>query len=1004
MASSMAENRPNYCQLLGLNPLKETNYTAESILEKIEKKRAKWANDSRNKQNDTEQRFKAERLVEMTTDMERVMTDPVLRRSEFNSGQTVLKGKVQKLRLDCVILTDGSYVALPGVVDAYIKKLHWDGVTKADVLKITGIKDGAPPKPVTDKVQNAYKGLRAVDTHTPVEMLNALIQHPNLEISLDRLGEGASFAQIRNAFEMCEKRVNSVRSEVLPEQDSYIQTMRSVKLILDNDKELASLIAFGRCNRALAPVMETIEQEYSSQFSRGYIDELLNAHMTKDVDAELAIKILQQFCYKKKIAANFSQKESTMIRCPECSNMVPAGPHTDFCPACGKKFKTVCPRCNTAQQSNNAVCIKCGFDFKDGAQKAERLSLEFRMQMQGGKISKADRALTQLKEALPGYTGIASMTKDLDGAKAEVAAARKFFIDAYSRNRYHEAKSYVDALLGKYSDAFDNDPEVRQKHAECVTRVSNADMYCQRASVADSKVKRTECYVNAVEQCPDHPVAKSKLREDPPSGPMDAAGKLSDRSFTVKFIAPADAANLTYCVFREKNSLPLITDDSRPLAEIPGTVYVDKTMDPGVEYYYSIYSKRWGILSKEGAHIGPVMTIAEVEKVTIEPIDGGLRIMYEKPRGATRVRLWRSDGKDASSNGTEIGLNGQTVYDDIGLEGGKKYHYLFVAEYEGRNKVERSQGVVFSESTVDAPKPVKKMKIAWNKADGTYTASWATTERVLLYSSPKKIAISGNMVKMEDINAWMQEIKPITEYVDGMKFSLPDGAVQYIYPIIPRGRVGIRGTEVLLANLKPFRDVEYTISNKDCVITMGWPADAIEAKLVISNGSDARGLDDTDAEIKTVRREEYMLDKEVRIPMGRARRKCINIFAIYDLGTDTKPSRGIVLEINSGDSRKVRYTMKRERGGVVNIDLSTDPGVMTLPPMMLVQATTGIPLKRTDGEVVWRSNGPVSIQNGRSVIQVQSTMEDEKRTRLFLANDADYYDFRFVHPLYDRRS
>ncbi len=992
-------SRQNYCQLLGLNPLKESSYSTESILKKIEAKRGKWANDSRNKQNDTEQRFKSERLVEMTSDMEEVFKDPRRRRDEFSKGQEVLKGKVQKLRMDCVILSDGTYIALPGAADAYTKKLHWEGVAKADVLRLAGIKDGTPPKPVSDKVLNAYKGLRAVDTYTPVEMLNALINHPNLEIDVPPLTEGSSYSQIRNAFDVCEKRVNSVRPDVLPEQDSYIQSMRGVKLVLEPDRELATLISYGKCNRALVPVMETLEQEYSSQFNRQYIDQLLGAHLTRDVDSGMAIQILQQFCYKKKIAANFSDTESSMIRCSECGQMVPAGPNTVFCPACGKNFKTVCPACGTSQQSKNTVCIKCGFNFKEGQQKADRLSIDFRMSMQAGKVAKAEKALTQLKATFPSFAGISTMELDLKRAQDEIAASRKYVMDSYNRNRFYEAKTSAEALAAKYPDALESDLELKQKAADANNRYNAAEVYCKKAVTAESRQARMAQYVAAAEICPDHPVARSKLRESPPSGPADPVGTMNDRSFTIKFEPPAEATGVTYCIYRERNSLPVVNEDARPLAEIPTTVYVDKTLDPGIEYYYSIHSKRWGILSKEGAHIGPVMTISEVDKVNIEPIDGGLRIMYEKPRGASRVRLWRSDGKDSSSVGTEIALNGQTVYDDIGLVGGKKYYYLFVAEYEGRNKVERSQGVVFSETTVDAPKPVRDMKIKWNKTDGTYTAKWSTTERVLLYSSPKKIAISGSMVSMEDVKAWMTEIKPIAEYSDGVKFALPDGAVQYIYPIIPRGRVGIRGTETLVANLKPFRDVECVLSNKDCVITMGWPADAVEAKLVISNGTEARSLDDIDAEIVTVRREEYMEDKQIRIPMGKARKKCINIFAVYMLGNEMRPSRGIVVDINSGDSKKVRYTAKRVRGGA-DIEVSTEPGVYELPAMMLVQTSTGIPLKRTDGEVVWRSGGPVPLQNGRGVIEARGDIEDVKRCRLFLENDADYFDYRFVHPLY----
>lgn len=998
----MAEKRQNYCQLLGLNPLKESSYSTEAILKKIETKRGKWANDSRNKQNDTEQRFKSERLVEMTTDMERVMKDPILKRKEFSDAATLLKGKAQKLRMDCIILSDGSYIALPGAADSYTKKLHWEGVVKSDVLKLAGIKEGSPPKPAGDKILNAYKGLRAVDAYTPIEMLNTLIQHPNLEIDLSPLSEGSSFSQIRSAFEVCDKRVNSVRPDVLPEQDSYIQTMRSVKLVLEPDKELSTLIAYGKCNRALIPVMETIEQEYTTQLSRKYIDELLNAHLTKDIDSKMAIEILQQFCHKKKIAANFSEADSSMIRCPECGNMVQTGPNTVFCPSCGKNFKTVCPACGTAQQSRNQICVKCGFNFKEGMEKANRLALDFRMNMQKGKVGKAEKSLAQLKDTYSGYAGIAGMEVELQKAKTNMSTMRKLILDSYSKGRYTEAKTACESLVDQYPDALSDDLELKQKYGDCVTRYNAADLYCQKASVADSKPQRMAMYVAAVEICQDHPVAKAKLREDPPSGPADAYGKLGDRSFTIKFMAPADANGVTYCIYREKNSLPRITEDTRPLAEVPTTVYVDKTLEPGVEYYYSIYSKRWGILSKEGAHLGPVMTISEVDTVTLEPIDGGLRIMYEKPRGATRVRLWRTDG-NGSGIGTEIALNGQTVYDDIGLVGGRKYHYLFVAEYEGRNKVERSQGVVFSGTTVDAPKPVKDMKIKWNKTDGTYTAKWGTTEPVTLYCTPKKITIPGNMVKMDDIVSWMKPIEPIMEYSDGIRFSLPDGAVQYIYPIIPRGKVGIKGTEMMVANLKPFRDVEKTISNKDCVITMAWPDDAVEAKLVISNG-EVRGLDDIDAEIKTVRREEYMEERQIRIPMGHSAKKCINIFALYKINDEMIASRGIAVDVYSAECRKVRYTVKQEKGGM-RMDFSTDPDIGQIPPIVAVQVAVGIPLKRTDGEIIWRSHNPVALAQGKGTLTVQcKNLEDPARMRLFFENDADYNMFRFMHPLYDRRS
>lgn len=992
----------NYCQLLGLNPLKESSYTLDSIRKKIETKKGKWENESRNKQNDTEQRFKAQKLVKETSEMLRVMEDPMLRRKEFSDDEKILRGKAQKLRQDCIILTNGKYLVLPGTVDPFVKKLHWEGVTKSDVLKLADISEGNPPKPVSDKVLNAYKGLRSVDVYSPMELLNNLITHPGLEISLDPLSEGSSFSQVRAAFEVCDKRVNSVRPDILPEQDSYIQSMRSLKLVLEPDSELSSLIAYGRCNRALVTVMDTIEQEYSGQqLTRKYIDDLMKVAMTRDINADMAIMVLQAFCYKKKIPANFSNTDSSMMRCPECGFMVQAGPNTVFCPSCGKTFKMVCPACNTSQQSSNTRCVKCGFNFKEGLQKAQGLEINIKMNLQKGYISKAEKDMDALRDTYSAYANLGMLEGQISKSRAKINSMSKIVNDAYSKKRYYEVKTACETLMEQFPEILKDDPELKYRYDESCRQFNAAEMYCNKAAVADTKDERMKMYVEAVGLCLDHPTAKAKLKEQPPQGPMDAYGKVGEKNFLLKFVPPEDKANVTYCIFREKNSLPSnITEDTRPLTEIPTTVYIDKSIEPGVEYYYSVYSKRWGILSKEGAHFGPVMYLAEVENIHIDPIDGGLRIMYEKPRGCTRVRLWRTDG-EPGGDGVEISLNGETVYDDLGLTGGKKYHYLFVAEYEARNRVERSAGLVFSATPVDAPKPVRDMKIKWNKTDGSFTAKWGTEEHVDLYTTPKRIAIPGNLVKMEDVNSWMTKVEPIQEYTDGARFILPDGAIQYIYPIIPRGKMGVKGTDVMVANLKPFRDVETALSNRDCILTMIWPPEAIEAKVVVSN-NEVKNLDDKDAEIITVRREEYEAEKLIRIPMGKSVKKCLNIFAIYKNGSESIPSRGLAVDVYSAECRKVRYNVKSDRSGVT-IEMSTDTEITELPQMVAVQVDVGIPLKRVDGEVVWRSDEVVRLNNGTCTMHIPTnTIRDIKLMRLFFENEENYYLFRFIHPLYRR--
>ena len=69
----MASKTDDYCQLLGLNPYTESKYTIDAINKKIDSVEVKWANEFRNKQNDTGQRFKYHKLLDRVPDMRRVM-------------------------------------------------------------------------------------------------------------------------------------------------------------------------------------------------------------------------------------------------------------------------------------------------------------------------------------------------------------------------------------------------------------------------------------------------------------------------------------------------------------------------------------------------------------------------------------------------------------------------------------------------------------------------------------------------------------------------------------------------------------------------------------------------------------------------------------------------------------------------------------------------------------------------------------------------------------------
>jgi len=1002
----MTSDRENYCRLIGLNPLKESTYTYDAIEKKIATREGKWAKESKDKQNDLDRRFQIGKWLDMVPDMRMVMKDPVLRSKEFDEGRKILKAKASRLNRDSITLHDGSRVLLPGTAEGLVKKLQWEGVSKEDLVSMAGIKNTTVRPAVSDKVISAFKALQEVHSFTPMNVLNELISNPDLEININLLDEGSSLPQIRTAFDSCEKRVNAVRQEVLPNQDSYIQTLRALKLLLGSDQDLSNLMKYGKCMKILEPAKQMMDEDYGQPFTREYIDDLINKYVRNtNADPQMAVSILEEYCVKKKYLSNFSSKESKLATCPQCGALVESGDNIMCCSVCGAGIKTKCPQCGTSQTAGNKACVKCGFDFLGGMNKAKELEKKFRIAISYGMIDEATNCIAKIEQVYSTYPAISGMKNELKPLSTKYTELINTVDILHKQRKFYALRGAIDDAKLDFTKILNN-PDIERKYEEAVQKIIEADKMCERAASKDVG-NVMMMYVAAVEMCPDHPIAKAKMREHPPESPADATAQVREGKVLLKFAVPGERTGMTFCIFRGKDSLPVVTEDTVPLAEIPGSVFLDKMADPGVDIYYSVYSKKWGILSREAASCGPVMVFKEVENVSIEPIEGGLRLIYEKPKGCSRVRIWRKEGTSAAGTGEEVEIthDGETVIDDYGLKGGVKYHYLFVAEYKSKGRTERSMGNAFSFATTKFPEPVRDMEIRWNKADGSFTAKWKSKEKVVLYSSPRKVNMYGRMVKIEDLNAWMKEIQPLESYENGMRFLLPDGAVQYIYPMVPAGKVAVRGKDIMVANLKPFRDVEKRMSGNDCDVTMTWPNGADSAVLAIKESSVASGPDDMEAERITITRDAYNKDKMVRIPMGNSKKRVVTLYAVYDVSGEKMTSRGMSFDIYSGACNKVRYTMavegssKGESKIILSID--TDRSVSELPPVTAVAVKEGIPLKIWDGESIWSSNKPIPLNAGKAVVVF--TVKDKvsiARVRLFFVRDEDYNILRFIHPLY----
>jgi hypothetical protein len=993
----MLDKKECYCQLLGLNPLRASRYSDEEIEKAIDTAEKEWRKASGD--TDPNVRFKAAKYLEEVPEMRAVMKDPERRRLEFESSRRMLEGKLQAIVKQGVILSDGRIHVFPDAIKNQIAMLRWKNITEADIKAIAGVNVGMPPNPVGSKVLNAYKAMAKLGSHTPAELLNSLIDNPDLKIGCHSLNDASSFALVESTFKACEERVNKVRLPNFPEQDAYIMCLRTMKLALSNEADCDSLVRYGKCNRDLGRVLDALDSEYNARIDRKYIDRLIEAEAPK-IDLEMAIPILQIYCYTKKTPANFSDSDSDMIRCPMCTLQISAGKETAFCPSCGCSIRLSCPRCGTQQLTSNKVCTSCGFDFKNGKETAERLQCSFRANLASGRVDAAASDLEEIKASYSGLIQTSVLAAKLADVRRKFDSYTQIIDDAYAHRRFYDVKCSCESLKEYYPEILSDNPDLSHKYEDSYRRYEEAERACRSADGLESGDKRLACYINAVDLCSDHPEARSKLREHPPQCPTDSVALPKDDAVTIKFSPPADTKGVTYCIYRQEGSVPRVDESTTPLVETSKCSFEDNTLEPGVNYYYVLCSKRWGILSRNKEQIGPLMVLNEVGNVRIDATEEGFRLSYEKPKKASRVRIWRRR-KDDESEYTELDVKDAEVYYDVCL-GGTSYYYLFVAEYDINGKPLRSEGIEYSASSMKMPEPVNNVVIRRDRSDGTYVAKWSSNYDASLYYSTKRLRFGNRIMKTEDVKSWMTEVPPMEVYSDGIRFSMEDGAVWYIYPIIQRGKTCVRGDEVRVSNLIPFRDVEKSVVNRECVITMNWPKFAVEAEFRISN-SEIKDPEDPNLEIKTVKREEYEEDRHVRIPMGSSPRKFVYIYAMYKVEDETVPSRPIMISAYSVECRKVRYKAAKSKRNLT-FELTSDRDVAEIPSVMAVQSSERIPLRSGDGEVIWRSNAPIKFLEGSASVTASVNQPvDLERVRLFFEEEADYNLFKFIHPIYRRR-
>ena len=981
----MPAERMNYCQALGLNPFNEEAFDPAESDSIIEAKKAEWETKLQTRPS-AHTNWQYNKLIESIPDIRAVLRNEVLRHAEFENARRIVSAKASHLRRCTVTSRTGECDVIPSLAAKVLKHMLWDGIGVKDLINASGIYHTELKDAATAQVVSVYNALRDMGCYTPEEFINTVLGISGLNFSTNSIDEDSGTnIYFETIDEIYGKRDRLSRLEV-PGWEAYNSTV--VKLhSIRTASEVSAVRKYGKTMQALEPVLDILDQDSGVGFSAEYTDNLISTMLDDVPDKELAVRILENYCFEHGYPANFSVKESKLSLCPSCKALTPiADGAACACAYCGFPVRVKCPVCGMVQSSTGSMCSGCRTPFAESSAKVAELVETAEQALARGDTETASKAVSEIRSGYPHHDSEA-----LEAETARVTEALSSIRDESSAmfrgRRYHSLKSLIDAALPDFPFLSD-DTETGPRYAKACEAVAEADRLCVSAS-------KEEDYIEAAEVCPDHPEALAALSVRPPMGPADGNAEMHADGIVVSYSVPADRRGMVFCIYRGIGQLPEVNSETVPTVETDKGIWLDTSAEPGAPCYYRIHSRRWGVLSEEFAEAGPCVLVREVTNVTLTPIEDGIRAEYTKPDKCTRIRVWRKMSGYAAGTGEEVEIPaGDTGFEDRGLRGNESYVYLFVAEYEGGF---RSSGTVFRAETLPYPDPVTDLAVSWDRKTGLYTAEWGSDSEVRLYFSETRHEFPGRITPMVDIDSWMTEIEPQSKEEDRAVFRLPTGSSGFLTPIITAGTVGIVGDCVLIANLRPISGITRVNQEDGILLRFPWPTGAIGATAVANK-----------TQIPVIRKPGES-EGAVLLKLAGASNCPVKLFAVYDVSGQRMMSNAVTANIWSESFRKITYTVSsaparndRTRAEIQVTIACPDAG--NIPCCIMVRSEDGIPLKATDGETVWRSDNPILLGNGiaKGAFFLPKDEADIEHMRLFLADRSDYSRFRIIHPLYRR--
>lgn len=510
--------------------------------------------------------------------------------------------------------------------------------------------------------------------------------------------------------------------------------------------------------------------------------------------------LIYQTAEAKNITIVESAANDALLTCRFCGSL--NNPSANVCGTCGMPLVIECPKCGKKSTDTNELkCTKCGFAIGE-MPSADLHVKSAETALSLGNTAEAQRQLEAARRLWPSHPRIRQVEADLARAEKEVSGAIAEMKKLTDARRYYAARPYLSRI------GFSTQAQALRSETE--TAIDSAEKLVQQASAIADANRRIDQYMQVLTICADCKPALDKLRLTPPAAPASMRSAAGQTGIRLEW-SKATSAYITYDIIRKANGRPATITDGTRIGTVTGNAFDDTTAEPGVSYYYAVFSACGDIKSRTGATTAaPAILTPEIDprSVGFSTQATSIGLNWKLPAHAKSVRVLR--------DGVEVRTVAGSTFNDSGLTPERDYRYTLRTVYvdcAGGEHV--TPGISLKAKPVAPPDAVR---LTLTDGDARATLQWSAPRKgtVAVFVSDKPFKANPNdVVNLDALNARRLNVVG-TSCTVNKDFS----GERFFMAVTIDGATGVAGNTVSLISVQS--PVNPMLRPADDAMTLSW--------------------------------------------------------------------------------------------------------------------------------------------------------------------------------------